>query len=165
MSHDLDSMTPQMLAEQTLAEACANALYSRDNASQQAGMTLESVEPGKSVVNMTVRDDMVQGHKTCHGGFMFALADSAFAFACNTYNEPTVAIGCTIDYVAPAFLGDVLTATATERSRSGRTGNYDVDIHNQEGRLIAMFHGKSYRVRGQILESAETAQDANAGES
>ena len=155
----VDAMTPQ-----ELAEACANALYSRDNASQQAGMTLEAVEPGKSVVRMTVRDDMVQGHKTCHGGYMFALADSAFAFACNTYNEPTVAIGCTIDYVAPAFLGDVLTATATERSRSGRTGNYDVDIHNQEGRLIAMFHGKSYKVRGQILEQAQDSKQENSND-
>ncbi|MBM96296.1 MAG: phenylacetic acid degradation protein PaaD [Oceanospirillaceae bacterium] len=152
-------MTPQ-----ELAEACAHELYRRDNATRQAGMTLEAVEPGKSVVRMTVRDDMVQGHKTCHGGYMFALADSAFAFACNTYNEPTVAIGCTIDYVAPALLGDVLTATATERSRSGRTGNYDVDIHNQEGRLIAMFHGKSYKVRGQILEHAQASKQENSND-
>ena len=184
MSPDLDSMTPQTLAEQTLAEqtlaeqtlaeqtlaeACAHELYRRDNASQQAGMTLESVAPGQSAVTMTVRDDMVQGHNTCHGGFMFALADSAFAFACNTYNKPTVAMGCSIDYVAPALLGDVLTATARERSRSGRTGNYDVDIHDQNGRLIALFHGKAYQIRGQILASTkpsnEPTQNANPGDS
>ena len=155
-SNDIDSMTPRQLAE-----ACAQTLYSRDNASQQAGMKLESSAPGKSIVSMAVRQDMVQGHNTCHGGYMFALADSAFAFACNTYNEPSVAIGCTIDYVAPARLGDVLTATATERSRSGRPGNYDVDIHNQEGHLIALFHGKSYRVRGQILAPTDSGPDSN----
>ncbi len=167
MNPDTNDMTPQQLAD-----ACAQTLYLRDNASQQAGMTLESVQPGQSVVRMTVRDDMVQGHNTCHGGFMFALADSAFAFACNTYNKPTVAIGCSIDYVAPALLGDVLTATARERSRSGRTGNYDVDIHNQEGQLIALFHGKAYQIRGQILASsstpsttaAEPTQDATPGD-
>jgi len=100
---------------------------------------------------MTVRADMVQGHGTCHGGFLFALADSAFAFACNSYNEATVAIGCSIDYIAPARLGDTLTADCIEQSRSGRTGNYDVRIENQQGQLIALFHGKSYKVRGSVL--------------
>lgn len=135
----------------SLAEACGGALFERDTASQAMGMRLLSVAPGRAQMGMTVRADMVQGHGTCHGGYLFALADSAFAFACNSYNEATVAIGCSIDYVAPARLGDTLTAQASEQSRSGRTGNYDVRIENQNGQLIALFHGKSYKVRGTVL--------------
>ena len=97
------------------------------------------------------RVDMIQGHGTCHGGYLFALADSAFALACNSYNEATVAIGCSIDYIAPARVGDTLSAVCIEQSRSGRTGNYDVRIENHQGQLIALFHGQSYKVRGSVL--------------
>lgn len=134
-----------------LAIACAQAMFKRDTASQAMGMRLLSVAPGCASVGMSVRADMLQGHGTCHGGYLFALADSAFAFACNSYNEATVAIGCSIDYIAPARLGDTLTAQCTEQSRSGRTGNYDVRVENQLGQLIALFHGKSYKVRGAVL--------------
>lgn len=134
-----------------LARACADAMFSRDLATQRLGIALLDAGPGSAQVSMPVREDMIQGHGTCHGGFLFALADSAFAFACNSYNDATVAIGCSIDYVAPARLGDELTATASEQSRSGRTGNYDVRIENQHGQLIALFHGKSYKVRGTVL--------------
>lgn len=137
---------------QQLAESCAAALYQRDAATRALGMQLHSVAPGKACISMQIRADMLQGHNSCHGGYLFTLADSAFAFACNTYNEATVGIGCSIDYVAPAFLDDVLTAQAVELSRSGRTGNYDVRIENQDGQLIALFHGKSYRVRGTLIE-------------
>mgnify|MGYP002738616269 CR=1 FL=1 len=137
---------------QQLAESCAAALYQRDVATRALGMQLQSVAPGKACMSMQIRADMLQGHNSCHGGYLFTLADSAFAFACNTYNEATVGIGCSIDYVAPAFLDDVLTARAVELSRSGRTGNYDVRIENQDGQLIALFHGKSYRVRGTLIE-------------
>ena len=130
---------------------CGRKLFERDAASQAMGMRLLSVAPGQAHVGMSVRADMVQGHGTCHGGYLFALADSAFAFACNSYNEASVAIGCSIDYVAPARLGDTLTAQASEQSRSGRTGNYDVRIENQDGQLIALFRGKSYKVRGTVL--------------
>lgn len=140
------------LEAQQLAEICASTLYERDAASQAMGMRLLSVGPGRAQVVMTVRPDMLQGVGTCHGGHLFALADSAFAFACNTYNAVTVAIGCSIDYVAPGQLGDELTATALEQSRSGRTGNYDVRIENQHGQLIALFHGKSYQVRGTLID-------------
>lgn len=140
------------LEAQQLAEICASTLYERDAASQAMGMRLLSVGPGRAQVAMTVRPDMLQGVGTCHGGHLFALADSAFAFACNTYNAITVAIGCSIDYVAPGQLGDELTATALEQSRSGRTGNYDVRIENQHGQLIALFHGKSYQVRGTLID-------------
>ncbi len=134
-----------------LASTCAQTLFKRDTASQAMGMRLLSTAPGCARVGMSVRADMIQGHGTCHGGYLFALADSAFAFACNSYNEATVAIGCSIDYIAPARLGDTLTADCTEQSRSGRTGNYDVRIENQQGQMIALFHGKSYKVRGTVL--------------
>ncbi|MBD8576781.1 hydroxyphenylacetyl-CoA thioesterase PaaI [Pseudomonas syringae] len=137
---------------QQLAEICANILFERDAASKAMGMRLLSISPGHAQMVMTVRPDMLQGVGTCHGGHLFALADSAFAFACNTYNAVTVALGCSIDYVAPGRLGDELTATASEQSRSGRTGNYDVRIENQHGQLIALFHGKSYQVRGTLID-------------
>ncbi|WP_191833998.1 hydroxyphenylacetyl-CoA thioesterase PaaI [Pseudomonas fluorescens] len=135
----------------SLAVACANEMFERDQASRRMGMRLLAAGPGSAQVGISVREDMIQGHGTCHGGYLFALADSAFAFACNSYNEATVAIGCSIDYVAPARLGDTLTAQAIEQSRSGRTGNYDVRIENQHRQLIALFHGKSYKVRGTVL--------------
>ncbi|MCY1177673.1 Acyl-coenzyme A thioesterase PaaI [compost metagenome] len=142
----------------TLASECAQSLFQRDTASQAMGMRLLSAGPGCARVGMTVRADMVQGHGTCHGGYLFALADSAFAFACNSYDEATVGLGCSIDYVAPARLDDLLTATAIEQSRSGRTGNYDVRIENQHGQLIVLFHGKSYKVRGTVL-AQETSDE------
>ena len=141
-----------------LAERCAQALYERDVATQHLGIELLYAAPGQSKVRMTVQNFMLQGHKTCHGGYMFTLADSAFAFACNTYNQPTVALGCSIDYVAPALEGDVLTARCQEKSRGGRTGNYDVEMYNQQEQLIAIFHGKSYRIKGEIL-SQENVND------
>ncbi|MDK2776816.1 MAG: hydroxyphenylacetyl-CoA thioesterase PaaI [Pseudomonadota bacterium] len=139
-----------------LAQACADELFRRDDASQFLGMRISGVAPGAATLTMVVQEFMLQGHKTCHGGYLFTLADSAFAFACNTYNQVTVAIGCSIDYVAPAYAGDQLAASAVEKSRSGRTGNYDVEIRNQDGSLIAIFHGKSYRVRGEILPQETT---------
>ena len=105
---------------------------------------------------MTVRADMLNGHAICHGGFIFTLADSAFAFACNSYNLTTVASGCTIDFLAPAREGDVLTAVAHERSVSGRTGVYDIEVTNQHGETIALFRGKSYRIKGHVVDRARS---------
>ena len=146
------------LEAMSLASRCAQTMFDRDAATQGLGIRLISAAPGSCTLGMGVRADMIQGHGTCHGGFLFALADSAFAFACNSYNDATVAIGCSIDYIAPAQLGDTLTARCTEQSRSGRTGNYDVRIENQQGQLIALFHGKSYTVRGTVL-TPETPHD------
>ncbi|MDH1011797.1 hydroxyphenylacetyl-CoA thioesterase PaaI [Pseudomonas nicosulfuronedens] len=140
-----------------LARACAEAMYERDQATRRMGIQLLDAGPGSAKLSMRVREDMIQGHGTCHGGYLFALADSAFAFACNSYNDATVAIGCSIDYVAPAREGDELIASACEQSRSGRTGNYDVRIENSQGQLIALFHGKSYKVRGTVL-AQETSE-------
>lgn len=140
---------------QELAEACAKELYSRDTATNHLEMKMSSVSPGQATVSMFVKDFMVQGHNTCHGGYLFTLADSAFALACNTYNQPCVAIGCSIDFVAPGLMGDHLIATAQEKSRSGRTGNYDVEIRNQDNKLIAIFRGKSYALKGTVLPGSE----------
>src|SRR5581483_8323683 len=137
---------------QALAERVAAAMWARDQASRGLGMRLGSVGPGRAELTMVVREDMLNGHAICHGGFIFTLADSAFAFACNSYNLNTVASGCSIDFLAPAQLGDVLTAQAQELSASGRTGVYDIDTSNAEGQKIALFRGKSYRVRGHVIE-------------
>jgi acyl-CoA thioesterase len=136
---------------QELAELTATSMYQRDAASQAIGANITAVQPGKASMSMTVRADMLNGHKTCHGGFIFALADSTFAFACNSRNDVTVASGCTIDYLAPAFQGDVLTAEAAEYSLAGRVGVYDVHVRNQDGKKIAIFRGRSYRIKGQVV--------------
>lgn len=135
---------------QELAELAAKAMYQADLASQALGMRLVSVGPGTATMTMTVRADMLNGHKTCHGGFLFSLADSTFAFACNSRNHVTVASGCSIDFLAPAFEGDVLTASAQEYSLAGRTGVYDVHVTNHDGKRLAVFRGRSYRIRGLV---------------
>jgi acyl-CoA thioesterase len=120
-------------------------------------MRIVRVGAGHAELSMRVRADMLNGHLTCHGGFIFSLADSAFAFACNSYNLTTVASGCTIEFVAPARENDVLTAVAQERSVSGRTGVYDIEVSNQDGAAIAFFRGKSYRIKGHVLDGADRA--------
>ncbi|MFW5824589.1 MAG: hydroxyphenylacetyl-CoA thioesterase PaaI [Marinobacter sp.] len=141
---------------QTLAEQCADAMFSRDQASQNLGMEITAVGPGTATLTMTVDERMIQGHGNCHGGYLFTLADSAFAFACNTYDRATVASGCSIEYMAAGQLGDRLTATATERARGRRTGVYDIEITNQDGRTVALFRGKSYQVQGSVREQGDT---------
>ncbi|MBB5217077.1 hydroxyphenylacetyl-CoA thioesterase PaaI [Parapusillimonas granuli] len=136
---------------QELAELTAKVMFDNDPASQALGITLESVAPGEARMSMKVRPDMLNGHATCHGGFIFALADSTFAFACNSRNAATVASGCTIDYLAPGYEGDILTAQAKEYSLAGRTGVYDVQVTNQDGKRIAIFRGRSYRIKGQVV--------------
>jgi acyl-CoA thioesterase len=139
---------------QALAERVAEAMYARDAASQAMGMRITGIGPGRAELTMAVRPDMLNGHAICHGGFIFTLADSAFAFACNSYNLTTVASGCSIDFIAPAREGDVLTAIARERSAIGRTGVYDIEVVNQRGEPIAFFRGKSYRIKGHVIEQA-----------
>ena len=140
---------------QALAQQVSEHMYGNDQASQALGLSLDAVAPGAADMSMTVRADMLNGHKTCHGGFIFALADSTFAFACNSRNAPTVASGCTIDYLAPAFEGDVLTARAVEASLAGRTGVYDIEVVNQNNKRIALFRGRSYRLNGTVLGGIE----------
>jgi acyl-CoA thioesterase len=130
----------------TLARRCAAAMWADDQASRRLGMQILDIAPGRSKLTMTVRGDMVNGHGSCHGGFLATLADSAFAFACNTYDEVTVAAGFDITFVAPALLGDELVAEAVERSRVGRSGLYDVTLtcsRAAELIVIAEFRGRS----------------------
>jgi acyl-CoA thioesterase len=136
-------MTPQ-----ELAEAAAAAMWAQDNASQGLGMTLEAVGPGTATLGMTVTADMVNGLDLCHGGFIFTLADSTFAFACNSYNQRAVAQIATITFIAPARRGDRLTAVAREVASFGRSGIYDIRVTDQHGRLIAEFRGHSRTVKG-----------------
>ena len=126
-------------------------MFDDDHASQSLGMRIVAIRPGYAKLTMTVRADMTNGHSTCHGGFIFTLADSAFAFACNSYNLATVAAGCIIDFLAPAVAGDELTAEATEQALAGRSGVYDVVVTNQKGQRVALFRGRSRQVGGEIL--------------
>lgn len=135
--------SPEQTANWVAAEMLAN-----DCASQALGMEVLEVTPGTAKLSMRVRKDMLNGHQTCHGGLISALADSAFAFACNSYNELTVASSFSIDLLAPAHLGDLLTAQCTEVSKTGRTGVYDTAVTNQHGKRIAVFRGRSYTIKG-----------------
>ncbi|WP_198115840.1 hydroxyphenylacetyl-CoA thioesterase PaaI [Massilia rhizosphaerae] len=136
---------------QALAELAGKTMYERDPASRALGMTLEAIRPGYARMRMRVREDMLNGHGTCHGGYIFTLADSAFAFACNSHNFNTVGAGCTIDYLAPGRLGDVLVAEAVEQALAGKTGIYDVVVTDADGRRIALLRGKSHRVAGHVV--------------
>jgi acyl-CoA thioesterase len=144
-----DAMTTD---PQALAELAGKTMYERDPASRALGMTLDAIRPGHARMSMPVRADMLNGHGTCHGGYIFMLADSAFAFACNSHNLNTVGAGCTIDYLAPGKEGDVLTAEAHEQALAGKTGVYDIVVSNGEGRTIALFRGKSHRVGGTVAD-------------
>jgi len=137
---------------QALAELAGRTMYARDPASQALGMTLDEIRPGYARMRMRVRADMLNGHATCHGGYIFMLADSAFAFACNSHNFNTVGAGCTIDYLAPGREGELLVAEAVEQALLGKTGVYDVTVTNGEGRTLALFRGKSHRVSGMVAE-------------
>lgn len=136
---------------QQLAQAVANAMWSRDNATNALGMEILAVGPGSATIAMPVRTEMLNGHHMCHGGYIFTLADSAFAYACNSYNQNTVASACHIDFLAPARLGDVLEAEAVERSAAGRTGVYDITVRVRGGKTVALFRGKSYRIQGEVI--------------
>ena len=125
-------------------------MWAADRASQALGMELAEIGPGRATLRMTVREDMVNGHDIGHGGLTFTLADSAFAFACNSYNRRTVAAGAEIRFLAPTRLGDVLEATAVERSREGRDGVYDVAVRCGD-RVVAQFTGRSREIRGTLF--------------
>jgi acyl-CoA thioesterase len=146
---------PKVDAHQARAERAAAALFERDRASQGLGMRLAAVRPGWARVVMRVRADMVNGHGLCHGGIVFALGDSAFAFACNSHNESTVAAAASIDFLAGARAGDELTAEASELWRTRRNGIYEISICNQRGERVALFRGRSYRIDGQVVNEVK----------
>jgi len=143
------------LSPTEIASRSADTMWARDNASREAGLKIVEVLSGRAVLTMTVEKRHTNGHSICHGGYIFLLADTAFAFACNSYNESAVAQQNAITYIAPAHLDDVLTATATEASRRGRSGVYDATVVNQNNETIALFRGNS-RTLGQKLFDEET---------
>jgi acyl-CoA thioesterase len=143
---------PRAMDAQALAEACATAMWTEDRASQDLGMAITRVAPGEAALAMSVTERMVNGHGICHGGFVFTLADSAFAFACNTHGQRTVAQHCTITFVQPTRLGQRLVAHAVERSRTGRSGIYDVTVRNGGNEVVAEFRGHSRTIKGSLLD-------------
>lgn len=153
MTESKNNQTDNVTDAQQLAEAAAAAMYARDPASRSFGITIESVAPGRASVQMTVREDMANGHKVCHGGIIFTLADTAMAFASNSYNQVALATKCSIDFLAPGHINDVLTATAEERAGGGRTALYDINVTNQDGKLIAVFRGSTTRIKASVTGS------------
>src|SRR5215218_8399180 len=140
-------MTPHALAAKVGA-----SMFAADRASRDfMGLELVSCEPGRAVMRMTVRENMLNGHDICHGGLIFTLADSTFAFACNSHNKATVAAGASIEFLKPAHLGDVLTCEGVEQILQGRHGVYDMKVSNQRGELVALFRGKSTSIPGSVL--------------
>ncbi|WP_417319955.1 hydroxyphenylacetyl-CoA thioesterase PaaI [Emcibacter sp.] len=141
----------------SFARQVADAMYKKDVAAQNMGIKLTKVRPGYAVMTMLVTEQMLNGHAICHGGYIFALADTAFAFACNTANITTVTLTNNITFLTPAGEGDLLTAVAEVQNQAGRTGLCDVVITNQEGTRIAMVRGNSYRLRSKIVEDMPSA--------
>jgi acyl-CoA thioesterase len=156
-------MSPARLDPQQTADLVRERMFANDRASKSLGFEVVGVGPGTATVEMTVREDMLNGHAICHGGLIATLADSAFAFACNSYNELTVASGFAAEFVAPGRLGDRLTARCVEVSKSGRTGVYDAEVTNQRGERIALFRGRSYTLKGK--PAVKEVPDAPRGES
>ena len=134
-----------------LARACADAMWASDNASRHLGMKIVDIAPGRATITMTIAEFMTNGHGMCHGGYIFTLADSAFAFACNSYNQNAVAQHCSVTFIRPGKRGDVLTAAAVERSRSGRSGIYDITVTGGDSKVIAEFRGHSRVIDGRLL--------------
>ncbi len=144
-------MTPQEIAERS-----AEAMWARDRASKWLGAFLDEVKPGRAVMSMTVEPHHTNGHDICHGGFIFTLADSAFAFACNSYNQNTVAQQAAITFVEPGRLGDRLVAEAKEVSKKGRSGIYDIEVRRTDGALVAAFRGLSRSIKGTNFDETKS---------
>ena len=144
-------MTPQARATRT-----ADLMFQRDKASRALGMQITHIAPGQATLAMKITDDMLNGHGICHGGYIFTLADSAFAFACNSYNQLTLAQQNQITFVAPGQPDETLTATALEVTRSGRSGTYDVTVTDSRGETIALMRGLSRTIKGQHFSENES---------
>ena len=150
-------------AAQALAQRVGQAMFAADRASRETmGMELLACEPGRALMRMTVQPLHLNGHQICHGGFIFTLADSTFAFACNSRNHNTVAAGCSIEFLKPAHAGDVLTCEGAEQVQSGRHGVYDMRVTNQHGDVVALFRGKSAQIKGHVLADEPTSQESGA---
>ena len=135
------------LSPQQLAQAVSQAMLTQDRVAQDLSITLQSVNAGSATMRMTVQERMLNGFAICHGGYITLLADTAFAYACNSYNDVTVASSLGIEFITAVQKGDVLTAVAKEISLAGRTGLYDIDVSNQDGKRVAVMRGRSYRLK------------------
>jgi acyl-CoA thioesterase len=143
-----------------LAAQVGQSMFEADRATREfMQIELLSCEPGGALMRMTVRETMVNGHDICHGGLIFTLADSTFAYACNSHNRATVASGCSIEFLRPAKVGDVLTCEGREQVLKGRHGIYDMSVRNQRGEIVAMFRGKSAQIPGHVIPSSGDAHD------
>ena len=152
-----------MSDENALARRVGETMFAADRASRETmGMELLACEPGRAVMRMTVQALHLNGHQICHGGFIFTLADSTFAFACNSRNHNTVAAGCSIEFLRPAHAGDVLTCEGVEQVQSGRQGVYDMRVTDQHGHVVALFRGKSAQIRGHVLPDEPEQQETRA---
>ncbi|MFZ9623994.1 MAG: hydroxyphenylacetyl-CoA thioesterase PaaI [Burkholderiaceae bacterium] len=149
-------MTSSALSPLELAQESARIMWAEDTATRHVGMQLLEVTPGRAKLSLTVREEFTNGHGMCHGGYIFMLADSAFAFACNSHNQRAVAASASIEFIAAAQRGDLLTAECAEQSRGGRSGLYDTRVTDQNGRLIALFRGRSATIRGRFVEEVPT---------
>ena len=138
------------------AQKCRDVMYAKDLASQAMGIDVSVDKPGTAVASMVVREDMINGFDVCHGGFVFALADTAFAFACNAYNRLSLAAAASIDYLQPVHAGDRLVARAVEVFRGGRSGVYNIEVHNQDQVLVALFRGRAHATHRVLLEGSKT---------
>ena len=145
--------------EVEVAKACAKRMYDADTASQALGITIDVLEPGNVAATMQVREDMINGFDVCHGGLLFTLADTAFAFACNAYDDLSVAASANMEFLQPARVGDVLTATASEEHRGRRGGLYTVEVANQDGVRIALFRGRSAALGRALLEDESDTEE------
>ncbi|MEJ0069133.1 MAG: hydroxyphenylacetyl-CoA thioesterase PaaI [Pseudomonadota bacterium] len=139
---------------ETLAAQVGTTMFARDHAAHLLGISLDAIAPGSARMTMAVRDDMLNGHALCHGGFIFTLADTAFAYACNSRNRSTVAAAAEIQFLSPGRAGEILVAQACERAATGRTGIYDIDVTERaSGRLVALFRGRSQQITGEIVST------------
>lgn len=152
----MDERAAQSADPHAIAKACAETMWAEDRASRALGMKIENIAPGEALLSMTVRTDMTNGHGICHGGFIFTLADSAFAFACNTYDQRTVAQQCAVTFIEPVRQGEILTAHAVERNRAGRGGIYDVSVRDSNNKVVAEFRGHSRTIAGSLLVEDQT---------
>lgn len=159
----MDDIPPS--AASLLARRVAAAMLENDRASTSLGMRVEAVDAGRASLIMEVRPDMLNGHASCQGGFIFALADSAFAYACNSRNLRTVAAGCQIEFLRPVLPGDTLRAEAVERAAGGRLGVYDVTVSNQRGEMVALFRGKSCRISGSVIDEGRAPGEPGSEQS
>ena len=132
----------------------ARVMYEKDTCARKMGIELIEMDDGFAQMSMTVSADMLNGHQTCHGGQLFTLADTAFAYACNSQGLAAVASGCSIDFLRPGFAGDTLTATARVKHQGKLTGVYDIEIQNQQQKTVALFRGKSHRIGGSVTGEA-----------